>query len=138
MVSRLIPEFHDYDSMRDDLYELVTDLRLKKFFLAGHSMGGKTAIAFAVKWPEMLNGLIVADISPFTSERTKTTVYNQHLTILRTILSIDLSSIRSRSQAESLLLEKISSGKERAINTEKSSKEYRRQVQLEDGSGITL
>ncbi len=106
---------HDYDSMRDDLYELVTDLRLKKFFLAGHSMGGKTAIAFAIKWPEMLNGLIVADISPFTSERTKVTAYNQQITILRTILSIDISSIRSRRQAESLLLEKISSEKIRAL-----------------------
>ena len=106
---------HDYDSMRDDLYELVTDLRLKKFFLAGHSMGGKTAVAFALKWPEMLNGLIVADISPFTSERTKIPTYNQHITILRTILSIDISSIRSRGQAESLLLEKISSEKTRAL-----------------------
>ena len=58
-------DIHDYDSMRDDLYELAGDLKLKKFFLAGHSMGGKTAIAFAVKWPEMINGLLIADISPF-------------------------------------------------------------------------
>jgi esterase len=106
---------HDYDSMRDDLYELVTDLRLKKFFLAGHSMGGKTAIAFAIKWPERLNGLIVADISPFISERTKISAYNEHITILRAILSIDISSIRSRGQAESLLLDKISSEKTRAL-----------------------
>jgi pimeloyl-ACP methyl ester carboxylesterase len=106
---------HDYDSMRDDLYELVTDLKLKKFFLAGHSMGGKTAIAFAIKWPEMLNGLVVADVSPFTGERTTVTAYTQYITILRTILSIDISSIRSRGQVESLLLEKISSEKIRAL-----------------------
>ena len=42
-------ETHDYNSMRDDLYDLVADLKLKKFFLAGHSMGGKTAISFAIK-----------------------------------------------------------------------------------------
>ena len=47
-------KIHDYDSMSDDLYELVNDLKLKKIFLAGHSMGGKTAISFALKWPEML------------------------------------------------------------------------------------
>ena len=29
-------DIHDYDSMREDLFELVTDLSLKKFFLAGH------------------------------------------------------------------------------------------------------
>src|SRR5674536_156004 len=57
---------HDYDSMRDDLFELANDLKLKKFFLAGHSMGGKTAISFAIKWPEMLDGLFIADISTFT------------------------------------------------------------------------
>jgi esterase len=106
---------HDYDSMRDDLFELLTDLRLKKIFLVGHSMGGKTAIAFAARWPEMINGLIVADISPFTGEKTKLLVYNQHITILKAILSIDISSIRSRGQAESLLLEKIPSEKVRAI-----------------------
>jgi pimeloyl-ACP methyl ester carboxylesterase len=46
----------DYNLMRDDLHELVTDLNLKKFFLAGHSMGGKVAISFAIRWPEMLSG----------------------------------------------------------------------------------
>ena len=35
-------------------------------------MGGKTAIAFALKWPEMINGLLIADISPFTNENIKT------------------------------------------------------------------
>ena len=38
-------EIHDYFSMRDDLYRTGKNLKLKKFFLAGHSMGGKTAIA---------------------------------------------------------------------------------------------
>ena len=67
---------HDYDSMRNDLFELAYDLKLNKFFLAGHSMGGKTAIAFALKWPEMINGLLIADISPFTNETTKYSAYN--------------------------------------------------------------
>jgi esterase len=108
-------DIHDYNSMRDDLFELVSDLKLKKFFLAGHSMGGKTAIAFAFKWPEMLYGLLVADVSPFTNENTMTSAYNQHITILKTILSIDLSAITSRKEAESLLLEKISSEKVRGF-----------------------
>jgi esterase len=108
-------DIHDYNAMRGDLFELVTDLRLSKFFLAGHSMGGKTAIAFAVKWPEMIYGLLIADISPFTNENTKVPAYNQHLTTLKTILSIDLSSIRSRSDAESLLIEKITSEKVRGF-----------------------
>ena len=51
---------HDYNSMRDDLFEMVSELRIKKFFLAGHSMGGKTAIAFAAKWPEMIYDFAVS------------------------------------------------------------------------------
>ncbi|MCE5346407.1 MAG: alpha/beta fold hydrolase [Bacteroidales bacterium] len=108
-------DVHDYDSMRDDLFELTADLKLNKFFLAGHSMGGKTAIAFALKWPGMLNGLLIADISPFTSRNQTHTAYDQHLTILNTIQSIDLKSISARSGAESILIEKIPSEKVRAF-----------------------
>lgn len=50
-------ESHDYDSMSSDLHELASDLGFRKFFLAGHSMGGKTAMTFAMKWPEMIDGL---------------------------------------------------------------------------------
>jgi esterase len=108
-------EVHDYNSMRDDLYELVTSLHIRKFFLAGHSMGGKTAMAFAAKWPEMISGLVIVDISPFTNEHNKLTVYKQHLTILKTILSIDLKAISSRTEAENLLTDKISSEKVRGF-----------------------
>jgi esterase len=100
---------HDYNSMRDDLYELVSDLNIRKFFLAGHSMGGKAAAAFAVKWPEKLYGLLIADISPFTDGNERVIEYNQHLNILSAILSIDLSAVKSRGEAEIILNEKISS-----------------------------
>jgi len=100
---------HDYNSMRDDLFELVSDLKLSKFFLAGHSMGGKTAISFAIKWPEMINGLLIADISPFINENTRHSAYNQHFTILKAMLSIDLSKISARGEADSVLTEKIPS-----------------------------
>ena len=102
-------EIHDYDSMCDDLHELVTGLRLKKFFLAGHSMGGKTAAAFATRYPEMLNGLMVADISPFISEKVRSVAYNQHLNILTTIISVDLDSVKSREEADNMLRDRISS-----------------------------
>jgi len=108
-------ESHDYDSMRDDLFELISDLKLKKFFLAGHSMGGKTAISFAIKWPELLNGLLIADISPFSNETTRHSAYSQHVTILNVILSIDLQKISTRGDAETVLLEKIPSEKVRGF-----------------------
>lgn len=94
---------HDYDSMSDDLHELAKSLSLDKFFLAGHSMGGKTAISYALKWPEMLNGLLVADISPFRGADYTGAEYNLHAGILKTMLSLDLSSITSRQEAEAAL-----------------------------------
>ena len=108
-------QIHDYDSMRDDLFELAGDLNLKKFFLAGHSMGGKTAISFALKWPEMLNGLLIADISPFTNETGRQSIYVQHFTILNAILSFDLDKIWTRREAGNVLLEKIPSEKVREL-----------------------
>jgi esterase len=108
-------DIHDYDAMRDDLFELANDLGLKKFFLAGHSMGGKTAISFAIKWPERLNGLLIADISPFTYETDGHAAYNQHFTLLSAILSLDLKTITNRSEAENLLTAKIPSVKERGL-----------------------
>jgi pimeloyl-ACP methyl ester carboxylesterase len=110
--------------MRDDLFELVGDLSIKKFFLAGHSMGGKTAISFALKWPEMLNGLLIADISPFTTKNTQNSIYTQHTVILNAILSLDLQKVNNRKDAESLLSVKIPSAKERGLilkNLERTS-----------------
>jgi pimeloyl-ACP methyl ester carboxylesterase len=101
--------------MKDDLFEMISDLKLKKFFLAGHSMGGKTAISFALKWPEMLNGLLIADISPFTNETGRDSVYSQHSIILNAMLSFDLNKISTRSEAEKILSEKISSEKVRGL-----------------------
>jgi esterase len=115
---------HDYDSMRNDLFELAGELKLNKFFLAGHSMGGKTAISFTLEWPEMINGLLIADISPFKNENTNHTDYNQHLEILEAMLSTDISHISTRREAESIISGKIASEKVRGFilkNLERSA-----------------
>jgi len=100
-------DIHTYDAMRDDIYEFAATLNIKKFFLAGHSMGGKTAISFALRWPGMLYGLLIADISPFVDETSGHSAYDQHLSILRAMQSVDISNITSRRDAELDLEEKI-------------------------------
>jgi pimeloyl-ACP methyl ester carboxylesterase len=101
--------------MSDDLFELAGNLKLNKFFLAGHSMGGKTAISFALKWPGMINGLLIADISPFKDANIRHSSHIQHLNILNAMLSIDLSQISTRGEVDSILSEKILSGKVRGL-----------------------
>ncbi|MDH3321594.1 MAG: alpha/beta fold hydrolase, partial [Flavobacteriaceae bacterium] len=53
-----------YELMADDLLDYMSWHQLDKVHLLGHSMGGKTAMLFAVENPEKVNKLIVADIAP--------------------------------------------------------------------------
>ena len=108
-------DIHDYISLSSDIFELANELDLRNFFLAGHSMGGKTAVHFALRWPEMLNGLLIADISPFMAANFRSTEYNQGVTILKTILETEISSAVSRNYVERLLSEKIASEKIRGL-----------------------
>lgn len=103
-------EYHDYNALSFDILELVSDMRLGHFFIAGHSMGGKTAIRFTMKWPEMIDGLIVGDISPFAAENRTKIEQLEHSGILNIMLTADLKSVRTRKDAE-LLFESIKSEK---------------------------
>jgi len=93
----------NYDAMSSDIFELAEEERLTRFFLAGHSMGGKAAINFALRYPEKLYGLLIADISPFTTEVSEKEAFDQHKKILDSMLSFDPGKIKSRTEAESLL-----------------------------------
>ena len=105
---------HNYNLMCYDLLEFIEDLKIEKIILAGHSMGGKVAVNFAITWPEKLNSLIVIDISPFVAANN-IDVYLQHREILETILSIKPSELNSRSDAEKLLSVRIGSEKIRGL-----------------------
>jgi pimeloyl-ACP methyl ester carboxylesterase len=90
----------DYDLMVKDLHELITDLNLKSVNLLGHSMGGKTALGFAAKHPDLVDRMVVADMGfkeyPLHHDR-----------IIEGLESIDLSVIKSRGQADKALAEYV-------------------------------
>jgi pimeloyl-ACP methyl ester carboxylesterase len=44
------PEMN-FEAMTDDILELMSDLNLEKASLLGHSMGGKVAMQFALRYP---------------------------------------------------------------------------------------
>ena len=108
-------DINDYDSMSIDLFEFVSGLGLNKFFLAGHSMGGKTAVNFAIKWPEMIDGLLIADISPFSNEKNKAVAFKEHHKILTAITATDLLNAVSRMDVDRLLAGEIHSDKVRGF-----------------------
>lgn len=89
-----------YDLMVEDFHELVADLGEKNINIIGHSMGGKTAIGFAANYPELIDKIIVADISHKAYPM-------HHDQILEGLNAIDLSVIKSRGEAEKKLEEYI-------------------------------
>lgn len=100
---------HSYKAMSEDLDELVSDLKLNKFFLAGHSMGGKTAMWYASMWPDKLSGLMIIDISPFKTDSKNNPLADFHRMVLRTINNFPINNIKTREEAELLLSESINS-----------------------------
>lgn len=86
----------NYDLMVEDLKELLDEEGLDKAYLMGHSMGGKTVMNFALKYPERVEKLIVADIAPRYYPV-------HHKSILEGLNSLNLKTINSRKEADDTL-----------------------------------
>jgi pimeloyl-ACP methyl ester carboxylesterase len=85
--------FHEhefsYEALVDDLYHYIQHHQLENIYLIGHSMGGKTAMLFAVTYPELVDKLIIVDISPKEYQP-------HHNAILAGLNSVDFSVQNSR------------------------------------------
>ena len=62
----------DYLEMSDDVLQLIERLGLDRPTVMGHSMGGKTAMALALRHPARVGRLIVVDIAPLSYADTLT------------------------------------------------------------------
>ncbi len=86
----------NYEVMVEDVYGYCKANNLEKVTILGHSMGGKTAMLFAVTHPDMVEKLIIADIGP--------KFYPQHhQTILEGLNAVDFSIQPSRSEVEEII-----------------------------------
>ncbi|WP_439151903.1 alpha/beta fold hydrolase [Winogradskyella sp.] len=86
----------DYDLMAEDLKAYCDYHNLSQITLLGHSMGGKTAMLFASKYPEYLSKLIVADISPRYYPV-------HHDAILEGLSQLDFTYVKTRLEADQVL-----------------------------------
>jgi pimeloyl-ACP methyl ester carboxylesterase len=98
---------HTYDAISDDIAGLAGDLGLERFIIAGHSMGGRSAIWFARRWPARTAGLIVLDMSPFRRIKNEKGEPWFHSKVLRLMSGSDPAMFREREDAEKLFDEKI-------------------------------
>lgn len=93
-------EEFNYSLMAADIKEFINEYALQNAVIIGHSMGGKTAMYFACKFPELLEKLIIVDISP-----KKYPVHHQE--IIDALFSLNLSKIKTRNEADEELSIKI-------------------------------
>lgn len=91
---------HDYPSMVEDLRSFIEDQDLDSVSLIGHSMGGKTAMYFAIYYPEKVNKLIVADMGPEE-------YHSRHQEIIQAMEALPVEGITSRKEADDFLAQYI-------------------------------
>lgn len=90
----------DYSVMAEDLYDFLNQHGIYKASLLGHSMGGKTVMQFATRYPEMCEKLIIADMAPKDYPP-------HHDEILAAMNSLDLSQMKSRKEAQEWLSQRL-------------------------------
>lgn len=79
---------HSYDELADDLAEVID----KPMDVLGHSMGGKAAMVLALKFPNKVNRLVVADIAPVAYSHTQ-------MGPIEAMRGVDLSVAKNRAEA---------------------------------------
>ena len=101
-------ELMDYHAMAEDLAAVIETHADGKAHLLGHSMGGKAAMVVALKRPELLASLVVADIAPIAYDHA----YHKEIAAM---LQIGLEGISRRKQADQILQATIPQASMRAF-----------------------
>lgn len=89
-----------YPAMADDVRAFLDDHAIDAATVVGHSMGGKTAMAFALDAPARVRRLVVVDIAPTVS-------HHDHGPTLAAMASLDLHRVARRADAEAMLAASI-------------------------------
>lgn len=93
-------EEFNYSVMAEDLQAFMESQWIYEAHIIGHSMGGKTAMQFALNYPDMVNKLVVVDIAPKNYE-------GGHQAIFDALFSLNLTKIENRKEADKQLEAKI-------------------------------
>ena len=90
----------NYDLLVEDIVQYIEHHQLEKVIVLGHSMGGKVAMLFAVKYPTLVAKLIIVDIAP--------RYYHPHHTdILKALNSVDFLIHNTRKLVDQKITELI-------------------------------
>ncbi|NMM49802.1 alpha/beta fold hydrolase [Marinigracilibium pacificum] len=90
----------NYEVMAKDIAEFIDENIGHETAVLGHSMGGKVAMTLALRYPEKVKKLLVADIAPKYYPI-------HHRTILDGLLKVEEEKPKSRNDADKILEEYI-------------------------------
>jgi pimeloyl-ACP methyl ester carboxylesterase len=120
----------NYLALTNDLFDFIDAEEIENPILIGHSMGGKVAMRFAVSYPEWVKKLVIVDIAPREYGPRQ-----HHLSIIKTMLEVDLSKMRSRTDVSSYLKKGIADERIRQFILKnlyrKNKKEFEWRLNLE-------
>lgn len=90
----------DYPTLAADILEFLQDAAISQAHLLGHSLGGKTAMQFALSYPQRVEKLIVVDIAPQAYAP-------HHDHIIDAFESVNLARVQSRQDADAMLAQTV-------------------------------
>ena len=84
--------------MAEDVVCFLDNNGLERIMLLGHSMGGKTAMQVALRFPERVSRLIVVDIAPVQYEHLQ-----KNLKLIQAMQELDFPKNMTRAEVETYL-----------------------------------
>lgn len=71
---------HTYNDLCSDLLNFIESQNISNASIIGHSMGGKAAMLFALKYEQFVKKIIIVDISPrgYTNDVDNLIINNQY------------------------------------------------------------
>ena len=88
---------YSYSSMASAVCSTLKELSINSAYVLGHSMGAKVAIQLANTHPNIVNKLILLDMTPLESE-------SRHNEVFDALKSVNLNQLSSRSDAKKTLI----------------------------------
>lgn len=113
---------HTMEDMANALKALVDLLKIRRFFLVGHSMGGYVGLAFAEEYPDFVKGLILMNSTSRADDELKKTNRDRAVALAkRDHLSFIRKSIPNlfRPKSRAIYKQELKEIKKEALKTSK-------------------
>ena len=111
---------HSMENNADAVHEVLSELRLRKAILVGHSMGGYVALAFAELYPDAVKGLVLLNSTSRADSDERKTNRDRAIKAVKqsfqNFISLSISNLFSEENRERLS-EAIDSVKQEALKT---------------------